>query len=74
MKEKMAEKDRQHLEPQARTLSETDIASAVEVFRSKIDHRLAAALNSCVHCGLCAESCHYYLATGIPDKQPALKV
>ena len=70
----MAEKDSQHLEPQAKTFTETDIASAVEVFRSKIDHQLAAALNSCVHCGLCAESCHYYLATGNPGMQPALKV
>ncbi len=70
----MAEKDRQNPEPQAGTLTETDIASAVGVFRSKIDHGLAAALNSCVHCGLCAESCHYYLATGNPGMQPALKV
>ena len=28
----------------------------------------------CIHCGLCAETCHYYLATGNPEMQPALKV
>ena len=51
-----------------------DFGAAVEMFRRKIDHQLAAALNSCVHCGLCAESCHYHLATGNPEMQPAQKV
>jgi Fe-S oxidoreductase len=70
----MADKDKQQHEAQAERVTEAGIASAVDAFRSKIDHRLAASLNSCVHCGLCAESCHYYLATGNPDMQPALKV
>ncbi len=30
--------------------------------------------DACVHCGLCAESCHYYLSTGDPELIPAVKV
>jgi len=28
---------------------------------------------SCAHCGMCAESCHYYLATGDPKTTPVYK-
>lgn len=70
----MADRDNQPNCAPTAALSDSDIALAVKSFRSKIDHRLAAALNSCVHCGLCAETCHYYLATGNPEMQPAFKV
>lgn len=39
-----------------------------------IDSALALDLASCVRCGLCAESCHYYRATGEPLATPAYKV
>jgi Fe-S oxidoreductase len=29
--------------------------------------------NACVHCGLCADSCHYYLSSGDPELIPAVK-
>jgi Fe-S oxidoreductase len=32
------------------------------------------SLASCVHCGLCSDSCHYYLATGDPSMTPAFKL
>jgi Fe-S oxidoreductase len=35
---------------------------------------MMARYNSCVHCGLCAESCLYYLATGDAKMIPARKV
>lgn len=38
------------------------------------DGRLLAQLNSCVRCGLCAESCMYYLATKDERFIPARKV
>jgi len=38
------------------------------------DGKLYAHLNSCVHCGLCAETCVYYLATGDERLMPARKV
>lgn len=33
-----------------------------EQLREKFTRRLAIFFNSCVHCGLCTDSCHYYLA------------
>lgn len=36
--------------------------------------KLYAHLNACVHCGLCAESCIYYIATGDERMIPARKV
>jgi len=38
------------------------------------DGKLITHLNSCVHCGLCADSCIFYLATGDPKLMPARKV
>ncbi|MFH1160408.1 MAG: (Fe-S)-binding protein, partial [bacterium] len=38
------------------------------------DSKLLTQLNSCVHCGLCAESCIFYLATRDPRLTPARKV
>jgi len=34
----------------------------------------ALYLESCVHCGQCAEACHYYVATGEPKYTPIWKV
>lgn len=70
----MAERDKTNCQLRAEQLTDADIDEAADFFRSRLDDRLAAGLNSCVHCGLCAESCHYYLATGNPAFQPALKV
>jgi len=50
------------------------LAVGLRAFRERIDYTMAASLNACIHCGLCAESCHYYLATGDPITQPAYKV
>ncbi len=47
---------------------------AVKAFEEAATTREAVlALAACVHCGLCAESCHYYLATGDPRMTPAYK-
>jgi len=40
----------------------------------KNETRLSTYLNSCVHCGLCGESCLYYLSTGDDRFIPARKV
>jgi Fe-S oxidoreductase len=55
-------------------LSEQDIKKILEIFRQKLGADAAAYLNSCVHCGLCADSCHYYLATGEAEAMPAAKL
>ncbi len=33
----------------------------------------SAQIEACVHCGMCAEACHYYLSTGDPELTPVAK-
>jgi len=47
---------------------------ALAVFNKKLDGRLRTYLNSCVRCGLCAESCHYFLSNNDYNYIPAKKV
>ncbi|HOW26172.1 MAG TPA: (Fe-S)-binding protein [Bacteroidales bacterium] len=58
-------------------MKETRTASqqkALGLFTEKLNGRLISHLNSCVHCGLCGESCQYFLATGDPRFIPGRKV
>jgi len=56
-----------HLKPE-------DLKKALEIFKEKIHHEYATYLNSCVHCGLCADSCHYYLSHEDLQSIPAYKL
>jgi Fe-S oxidoreductase len=56
------------------TLSDDIIKKGLEVFDGSSDSKLITHLNSCVHCGLCAESCIYYLVTKDERLTPARKV
>lgn len=47
---------------------------ALKILTEPTDSRLLTQLNSCVHCGLCAESCMYYLAMRDERFIPARKV
>ena len=42
-------------------------------FLKSINRNALLAFAQCVHCGLCNESCHYYLATEDPKMTPAYK-
>ena len=46
----------------------------VSALRKQIDAPVAAFFSSCVHCGLCAEACLFYVETGDPDLTPIRKV
>lgn len=50
------------------------VNKALSVFDNPNNGKLLTHLNSCVHCGLCAESCLYYTATGDSRYTPARKV
>ena len=50
------------------------IEKGLKVLEDGVDNKLLTHLNSCVHCGLCAESCIYYKATGDNRFTPARKV
>ena len=46
-------------------LPETErVARAKRVFIQKTDAQVALDLESCLHCGMCAEACHFYQGTG----------
>jgi Fe-S oxidoreductase len=62
------------VEKKIQALTEKDIKKILEVFREKLDSSAAASLYSCVHCGLCADACHYFLATREPEAMPAAKL
>jgi len=47
---------------------------ALQLLTQPKDSQLISHVNSCVHCGLCAESCMYYVATNDERFVPALKV
>lgn len=62
------------LEEKIKRLKPEDLKKALQVFQKKIHYEYAAYLNSCVHCGLCADSCHYYLTHKDIQSLPAYKL
>jgi len=55
-------------------LTEDQKKKGLDVFELNGDSRLLTQLNSCVHCGLCAESCIYYQVYQDAHYVPAKKV
>ncbi|MEX0788037.1 MAG: (Fe-S)-binding protein [Anaerolineales bacterium] len=49
------------------------VRAALEVLETQLNQPLLTALEVCARCGLCAESCHYYLADPIPENVPAAR-
>ncbi len=47
---------------------------AVEKFLQHTDSEAASFFEACVHCGQCAEACHFHLATGDPKQTPIYKL
>lgn len=55
-------------------LTDNQISNGLKVFKNLSDSKLITHLNNCVHCGLCSESCIYYLTTKEERFAPARKV
>jgi len=52
-----------------------DIKAALEKFSKLLDAKMQTYMNACVHCGLCADTCHYALANPEdPEMIPASKI
>jgi len=52
--------------------------TVVERAKGELEKRFSrsmavASSNLCVHCGLCVDQCHYYVATGDPEISPVAK-
>ena len=62
------------LESRLAGLTEDDFERGLAMFRSKLKADEASFLNSCVHCGLCATSCHYHRAEPVLENVPAHKL
>jgi Fe-S oxidoreductase len=50
------------------------IAYMRRAVKDNLSRKVQAMLNSCVNCGLCAESCHYYCSTGDSAVIPVKKI
>lgn len=53
---------------------EQRVAGAMRGFAREIGALSALRLESCIHCGICADACHFYVATEDPQYTPILKV
>ncbi len=49
-------------------------AAARDAFLRGMSRSTAAYLESCIHCGHCAEACHFYVASGEPRYTPIWKL
>jgi Fe-S oxidoreductase len=54
-------------------LNDEKAGKAVEVLKQRLNRQLEAAMEVCVRCGVCAESCHYYISNPIPEHVPAYR-
>ena len=68
----MAELD--ELEARLAELGPADFQRGLKVFRGKLKEAEVSSLNSCVHCGLCASSCHYHRAEPTLENIPGRKL
>jgi Fe-S oxidoreductase len=55
------------------TLTEEKTELALDVLRKRLNRQLEASLEVCVRCGICADSCHYYVANPKPEYVPAYR-
>ena len=55
-------------------MSELSLERGLAALRDEVDAPVAAFFSSCVHCGLCAQACPFYVETGDPKYTPILKV
>ena len=55
-------------------MSELSLERGLAALRAEIDAPVAAFFSSCVHCGLCATACPFYIETGDPKYTPIRKL
>jgi Fe-S oxidoreductase len=66
--------NKDNFEERIEKLTASDFEKAITIFHERLDSGYAAFLNSCVRCGLCADSCHYYIANPEMESMPAYKL
>jgi Fe-S oxidoreductase len=63
-----------NLSPAEARTPEARVAGAMRGFAREIGALSAFRLESCIHCGICADACHFYIATEDPKYTPIWKV
>jgi Fe-S oxidoreductase len=48
--------------------------TAIDTFVRETGGWVASQLEACTRCGMCAEACHFYQATGVPEYAPVWKM
>ncbi len=57
-----------------RTVKTIDkVNTAMNSMSRRMNRQLAVSMHACVHCGLCSDSCQFFLATDDPKMTPAYK-
>ncbi len=54
--------------------SDVKISKMRQTLRDNLTSQVVAMSKACVHCGMCADSCHYYLSTGDQELIPSIKL
>lgn len=68
------------IEEMARSAASVDLSpeareqKAMQSFARDFGAATALNLEACIHCGMCADACHYFIATEDPKYTPILKV
>ncbi|MGO9514791.1 MAG: (Fe-S)-binding protein [Steroidobacteraceae bacterium] len=60
--------------PEQAKTPEDRVAGAMRSFAQEVGALSAFRLESCIHCGICADACHFYIATEDPQYTPIWKV
>jgi len=60
--------------PTAGPGGEERVRRAKKTFMQKLDSSMALDLETCIHCGMCAEACHFYEATQDERYAPVYKL
>ena len=63
-----------NLAPAEARTPEERVAGAMSGFAREVGALSAFRLESCIHCGICADACHFYIATEDPQYTPIWKV
>lgn len=51
-----------------------DVKAATTAFFARTEEHLVSYLEACLHCGQCADACHFHQASGDPRHTPAYKL
>lgn len=66
--------NREHDSPGTGSRKSVNLDGAMRSFAKSFGAMNAFRVESCIHCGMCADACHFYLATEDPKYTPILKV